>query len=348
MRRFLLIVFFMLIAGGAWVAYSLFPSFQGFQSPGVYVDIPKGASERTIAHILDSQGVIRSQWAFDLLCRSRPRRKLVAGEYFFEHPETAFEVFDTLAAGRIFEIPVTVPEGFNTFQIAALFADKGLVARDDFLAAARDASPIRDLAPNAPSVEGFLFPATYQFPRHLTAQDAIATMTTHFRTIWNSLGAADPSPPALTPDQILTLASIVESETPKPEERPIIAAVFMNRLRLGMLLESDPTVVYALEQAGKYRGVLTTADLRFDSPYNTYRYKGLPPGPIANPGEASLRAAREPAAVDYLYFVADTEGGHFFSKTLAEHNQNVARYHQLLNQKNRKEPPPPRRERKQQ
>jgi UPF0755 protein len=115
-----------------------------------------------------------------------------------------------------------------------------------------------------------------------------------------------------------------------------------------MLLESDPTVVYALEQAGKYRGVLTTADLRFDSPYNTYRYKGLPPGPIANPGEASLRAAREPAAVDYLYFVADTEGGHFFSKTLAEHNQNVARYHQLLNQKNRKEPPPPRRERKQQ
>ncbi len=336
-------------AGGAWLVYSLFSSFQGFQSSGVFVDIPKGASARSISRILESQGVIRSQWAFDLLCRTRPRRKLVAGEYFFEHPATAFEVFDTIAAGRIFEISVTVPEGFNSFQIAALLEEKGLVTRGAFLDAARDASPIRDLVPNAPSVEGFLFPATYHFPRHLTAQDAIATMTSHFRAVWNSLGAPDPPAGvmipsgAMTPGQILTLASMVESETPKPEERPIVAGVFVNRLRRGMLLESDPTVVYTLEQAGKYRGVLTTDDLRFDSPYNTYRYKGLPPGPIANPGEASLRAAREPAAVDYLYFVADTEGGHFFSKTLAEHNRNVARYHLLLKDKTKKEPAPPRR-----
>jgi UPF0755 protein len=344
MRRTIIVLIFLLIAaGGAWIIYSLFPSFQAYEPPGVFVDIPKGASARSIARILESQGVIRSQWAFDLLCRTRPRRKLVAGEYYFEHPETAFEVFDTIAAGRIFEISVTVPEGFNTLQIAALLEEKGLVARDDFIAAARDATPIRDLAPKAPNIEGFLFPATYHFPRHLSAQDAIATMTTHFRAVWNSLGPADPPTTTLTPDQILTLASMVESETPKPDERPVVAGVFMNRLRIGMLLESDPTVVYALEQAGKYKGVLTTADLRFDSPYNTYRYKGLPPGPIANPGEASLRAAREPAAVDYLYFVADTEGGHFFSKTLAEHNRNVERYHQLLKQKNHKEPAPPRR-----
>jgi UPF0755 protein len=354
MRRLLLVAIVLLItAGGAWFVYSLFPSFQGFQSPGVFVDIPKGASARSIARILESQGVIRSQRAFDLLCRTRPRRKLVAGEYFFARPATSFEVFDTLAAGRIFEISVTVPEGFNTLQIAALLEEKGLVTRDAFLEAVRDAAPVRDLAPHAPSVEGFLFPATYHFPRHLTAQDAIATMTSHFRTVWNSLGAADPSPGMMippgemTPDQILTLASLVESETPKAEERSIVAGVFMNRLRRGMLLESDPTVVYALELAGKYRGVLTTADLRFDSPYNTYRYKGLPPSPIANPGEASLRAAREPAAVDYLYFVADTEGGHFFSKTLAEHNRNVARYHRLVKEKNHKEPAPPRRAQKQ-
>ncbi|HUK30479.1 MAG TPA: endolytic transglycosylase MltG [Candidatus Acidoferrum sp.] len=344
MRRAIIVLIFLLVAaGGAWLVYSLFPSYQAYQPPGVFVDIPKGASARTIARILESQGVIRSQWAFDILCRTRPRRKLVAGEYYFQQPETAFEVFDTIAAGRIFEISVTVPEGFNSFQIATLLEEKGLVARDDFLAAARDATPIRDLAPNAPSVEGFLFPATYQFPRHLTAKDAIAAMTTHFRTVWNSLQPGDPPTTALSPDQILILASMVESETPKPDERPMVAGVFMNRLRKGMLLESDPTVVYALEQAGKYKGVLTTADLRFDSPYNTYRYKGLPPGPIANPGEASLRAAREPAAVDYLYFVADTEGGHFFSKTLAEHNRNVERYHQLLKQKNHKEPAPPRR-----
>jgi UPF0755 protein len=342
-----------IIAGGAWLAYSLFQTYQGFQAPGVFVDIPKGASARTIARILESQGVVRRQWAFALLCRVEQRRKLQAGEYFFDHSETAFEVFDTLAAGRIFEISVTVPEGFNTLQIAALLDEKGLVTRDAFLEAAHDATPIHDLAPSAPSVEGFLFPATYHFPRHVTAQDAITTMTAHFRTVWNSLGPAGLSPNttlpsgALSPEQILTLASMVESETPKPEERPIVAGVFMNRLRIGMPLASDPTVVYALEQAGKYKGVLTIPDLGFDSPYNTYRYKGLPPGPIANPGEASLRAAREPAAVDYLYFVADTEGGHFFSKTLAEHNRNVARYHQLLNQKNKKESAPPRRAPKQ-
>jgi UPF0755 protein len=354
MRRLLLIAIILgILAGGGWLAYSLFQPFQGFQSPGVFVDIPKGASARSIARILESQGVVRSQWAFALLCRVHPRRKLEAGEYFFDRSSTAFEVFDTLAAGRIFEISVTVPEGFNTLQIASLLDEKGLVTRDSFLEAVRDASPIRDLAPNAPSVEGFLFPATYHFPRHLTAQDAIATMTAHFRAVWNSLGSTDPSPNAtlptgaLTPDQILTLASMVESETPKSEERPIVAGVFMNRLRRGMPLESDPTVVYALEQAGTYKGVLTTPDLRFDSPYNTYRYKGLPPGPIANPGEASLRAAREPAAVEYLYFVADTEGGHFFSQTLAEHNRNVARYHQLLKEKNNKESAPPRRAPKQ-
>ncbi len=347
MRRILVIAIFLSIAaGGAWLTYSLVKPFQGFQSPGVFVDIPKGASARSIARILESQGVIRSQWAFALLCRVHPRRKLQAGEYFFDRPATAFEVLDTLAAGHIFEISVTVPEGFNTLQIAALLEEKGLVARDAFLAAALDPSPIRDLAPRASSVEGFLFPATYQFPRHLMAQDAIAAMTSHFRTVWNSLGSADPPPGSMSPGQILTLASMVESETPKPEERPIVAGVFMNRLRRGMLLESDPTVVYALERAGKYRGVLTTADLRFDSPYNTYLYKGLPPGPIANPGEASLRAAREPAAVEYLYFVADTVGGHFFSKTLAEHNSNVARYHQLLKEKIQKEPAPPRRSQK--
>jgi UPF0755 protein len=333
-------------AAGGWLAYSLYQPFRGFQAPGIFVDIPKGASARGIGRILASQGVIRSSYAFALLARTRPQAKLEAGEYFFDKPVTAIEVFDTIAAGRIFEISVTVPEGFNTLQIAALLEEKGLVARDAFLTAAQDASPVRDLAPSAPSVEGFLFPATYHFPHHMTAQDAIATMTSHFRAVWNSLRSADPSPGTMSPDQIFTLASMVESETPKRDERPIVAGVFVNRLRRGMRLESDPTVVYALEQAGKYRGVLYTTDLRFDSPYNTYRYKGLPPGPIANPGEASLRAAREPAAVDYLYFVADTEGGHLFSKTLAEHNQNVARYHHLLDEKNRKEPAPPRRAQK--
>lgn len=347
MRRLFLILFLLsLLGAGAWIAFSLYSPYQGFQAPGVFVDIPKGASERSISRILAQQGVIRDQWTFALLGRWRSRRRLEAGEYYFDRPETAFEVFDTLAAGRIFEISVTVPEGYNTMQIADLLAAKGLVTRNDFLAAASDPHSIRDLASGAPSVEGFLFPATYQFPRHVTAEQVIGAMTDHFRTEWSILTAAIPPAAGRTPEQIVTLASLVESETPKPDERPVVAGVFENRLRLRMTLDCDPTVVYALEKAGDYKGTLTLADLRVDSPYNTYRHAGLPPGPIANPGEASLRAALRPSAVDYIYFVADTEGGHLFSRTLAEHYRNVARYHQLLGQKNPKEPVPPRKAQK--
>ena len=155
------------------------------------MDIPKGASERSISRLLAQQGVIESEYAFDALCRYRSRRTLQAGEYYFDHPQNAFAVFDTLAAGRIYEISVTVPEGFNTFQIADLMASKGFTTRDAFLAAAADPTPIRDLAPDAPTVEGFLFPATYQFSRHITAQQIIAKMTDQFRIEWNTLTATD-------------------------------------------------------------------------------------------------------------------------------------------------------------
>lgn len=348
MRRAIIILLLLALLGAAaWIAYSLYSPYQGFQQPGVFVDIPKGASGRVIARILADQGVVRSQWAFDLLCRVRSRRKLQAGEYYFDSSQTSFEVFDKIAAGRIFEISVTIPEGFNSMQIAGLLAEKGLITRDSFLAAVADPSPIRDLAPGAPSVEGFLFPATYQFPRHISASQIIAEMTGHFRTEWSNLTAIDPAVDGRTPLHVVTLASLVESETPKLSERPIIAGVFENRLRKGVALGCDPTIVYALEMKGAYNGTLTLEDLRVDSPYNTYRHAGLPPGPIANPGEASLQAALQPAKVDYFYFVADTEGGHFFSKSLAEHNSNVARYHQLLGRKNPKESAPPHKAHKQ-
>jgi UPF0755 protein len=343
MRRvllFLLFVLILLLAAVGWIYWSLYTPYQKFQAPGVFVDIPKGASERTISHLLAQQGVVRSEWAFDALCRYRSHRTLEAGEYFFDHPQTAFAVFDTLAEGRVFELSVTVPEGFNSFQIADLLESKGLTTREAFLAAAADPAPVRDIAPTAPNVEGFLFPATYDFPHHTTPEQIISAMTDHFRAEWNTLISTDPLNQGRTPLQIVTLASLVESETPKPGERPIIAGVFLNRLRKRMALQCDPTVVYALEMKGAYRGSLTLPDLRVDSPYNTYRYPGLPPGPIANPGETSLRAALHPAAVDFLYFVADTEGGHLFARTLSEHNQNVARYHRLLGQKSSKDPAP--------
>ena len=216
------------------------------------------------------------------------------------------------------------------FDIADLVQRQDFTTRDDFLAAAGNPALIRDLAPNAPSLEGFLFPATYEFPRHPTGEQMVTAMVAHFRQQWAAISAAQPNLSGLGIEQVVTLASLVERETPKAEERPMVAGVFVNRLNRHVPLQCDPTVVYALELAGLYNGKLDAASLPFDSPYNTYRRSGLPPGPIANPGGASLEAALNPPKSDYLYFVANTEGGHFFSRTLAEHNHNVALYRRRL------------------
>jgi len=321
----------LLMVGAGYLYLSLYRPYQGFPDGGVYVDIPHGASQRTIARLLGENGVVRSRLAFEALCRQRKRRTMEAGEYFFNHPATAFEVYDAIANGRVYVREFVVPEGFTMFDIADLAASEGFLSREEFLGAARDASPIRDFAPGAPSLEGFLFPATYEFPRHMTGKDMTGAMVKKFRQEWASLQLADPSVQNRARD-IVTLASLVERETPRPEERPHVAGVFTNRLRVGQPLQCDPTVTYALTLAGAYSGKLAGADLRFPSPYNTYRNKGLPPGPIANPGEAALRAALDPPPTGDIYFVANTEGGHFFSKTLKEHNRNVARYRRLLRQ----------------
>ena len=220
------------------------------------------------------------------------------------------------------------------FDIADLAQQEGLVTREEFLAAAADPAPIRDLAPTAPNLEGFLFPATYEFPRHVTASEMVQTMVKKFREEWDALpqqqSSALPMPAPAAVNGVVTLASLVERETPRREERPLVAGAFSNRLEKGMALQCDPTVVYAMERVHKYRGSLSGKDLKFDSPYNTYEHSGLPPGPIANPGEASLRAALQPAETKYIYFVANTHGGHFFAATLAEHNRNVLKYRRLL------------------
>jgi UPF0755 protein len=347
MRRALLIaglLFLGLAVAGGWVWSSLYLPYQGFAAPGVYVDVPRGASSRTIARLLANQGVVRNRWVFEALSR-RSRRTLQAGEYYFDHPVTALEVFDTVADGRVYVRELVIPEGYSMFDIADLVAREDFLSRDDFLAAASDPAPIRDLAPNAKSLEGFLFPATYGFPRHPSGQAMVDAMVKRFRQEWSTI--SEQPPPAQQPnaqqpyaqpssaqfpplEKVVTLASLVERETPIPDERPLVAGVFANRLRQGVPLQCDPTVVYALELAGQYTGTLEAREIPFDSPYNTYRHTGLPPGPIANPGEASLRAAMAPTKTDYLYFVANTEGGHFFSKTLEEHNRNVAKYRQRL------------------
>jgi UPF0755 protein len=338
-RAFWTLVILAILGAGAWLAAAWYLPYQGFAAPpGVYVDIPHGSSRRTIGRLLADQGVIRSRLAFEILARFRDPRPLEAGEYYFDHAETQHEVFDAIASGRVFVIPLVVPEGYNMFDIADLAQKEGLVTRDEFLTAAADPTPIADLAPTAPNLEGFLFPATYEFPRHVTATEMVQTMVKKFREEWATLPQAQSSATPVPVERVVTLASLVERETPLDAERPLVAGVFTNRLAMHMPLACDPTVAYALALAGRSTGPLTDADLHFKSPYNTYQVVGLPPGPIANPGEASLRAALDPPPTDYLYFVANTQGGHFFSKTLAEHNRNVARYRKLRSEEQQSAP----------
>jgi UPF0755 protein len=340
LKKGLAIIFLGLVlaVGGAaaWVWYCVAEPYQAFPAEGVFVDVPRGASSRAVGRLLQQNGVVRSAFAFRLYARQHARRKLQAGEYFFDHGISAHDVFWQIADGHVYQQAFTVREGETIFDIANDLEVGKLMTAEKFLSAAQNSELIRDLAPHARTLEGFLFPATYFLPRHPSATDLTSEMVRKFKEEWQRIAPPeDKSDPTgrehgRPVESIVTLASLVERETPKPEERPLVAGAFENRLRRHMGLQCDPTVIYALQDAGRYNGTLTSADLRFDSPYNTYVHAGLPPGPIGNPGEASLRAALNPAQTDFLYFVADTHGGHFFSATLAEHNRNVTRYRRLL------------------
>ncbi|PYU08257.1 MAG: endolytic transglycosylase MltG [Acidobacteria bacterium] len=321
-----------------WLWRGIAAPYQGFAKEGVFVDIPHGASLRTAGYLLERNGVIRSAIAFELYARQHPRRTIVAGEYFFDHPVSERDVFWTLASGKVFEQPFVVREGQTMFDIARNLETGKFMRAQEFMNIMYNTAPIRDLVPRAWSLEGFLFPATYKFPRHPKAQDVANAMVQKFKEHWARIAAGADAPDV---NSVATLASLVERETPQPDERPLVAGVFENRLSRRIALQCDPTVIYALERAGQYKGVLSSADLHVDSPYNTYRYRGLPPGPIGNPGEASLQAALAPAETDYLYFVANAHGGHFFAETLAEHNRNVARYRRLMAGRPADPEPPP-------
>src|ERR1043166_7884647 len=345
-RLFLLLL---LIAAGiaAYGWYAIEKPYGVYSGEGVFVDVPRGASSRTVARLLQKNGVIRNAVAFEIYARKHPRRSLQAGEYHFDRPVSGKDVFWSIANGNVYQRPFTVREGETMFDIARDLEAGKFMSGTEFIAAAKNTELIHDLAPQARTLEGFLFPATYNLPRHPAAAELVAQMTQQFREHWSQIQSAqssqaDPTGQAHGHPLIstVTLASLVERETPKPEERLLVAGVFENRLKKGMLLQCDPTVIYALEQDGRYSGSLTSKDLHTESPYNTYMHGGLPPGPIGNPGEISRRAALAPASTDYLYFVANTQGGHFFSATLAEHNQNVNRYHRLLAGQPADPPPP--------
>jgi UPF0755 protein len=284
-----------------------------------------GYSTRHIAAELKGHGIVRHELAFEIWHALHRKRSLKAGEYLFDHPATLGQVHDRIAHGDVYFHVLTIPEGFTIFDIAQAMQDSGLASADDFLRVARSRTDlISDIAPQAKSLEGYLFPSTYQFSRTQSLDDMVAVMVHQFRQVTQQVG--------LTSDvqRIVTMASIVEKETAVPEERPLVASVYYNRLAQHMALDADPGVIYAQLLSGTFSGSLHHADLAVNSPYNTYRFSGLPPGPIGNPGQSSLEAALHPAQTQFLYFVADGNGHHRFARSLEEHNRNVVAYRHSL------------------
>jgi len=349
LRTFLTLLLLVALATGGWLAWALWmpvtPEGQKF------VMLRPGYSTRRIAIELKSAGIIRNSLAFVLWHRIHPKQSLKAGEYLFDKPAKAFEVHARLVRGDIYVHTVVIPEGYTMFDIAQAVQDAGLGSKQEFLEVAQsEVGLISDLAPDAKSLEGYLFPNTYEFTRTQSMKDIVAAMVKQFRQVAEQIGLtanlqkADlQNPEAQTEIQkaeiqrnvqkTVTMASIIEKETAVTEESPVVASVYYNRLERKIALQADPSVIYAELLGGTYAGALHHSDMRFQSAYNTYTHAGLPPGPIGNPGRTSLEAAMHPAKTDYFYFVSDGNGHHRFSQTLEEHNQNVARLRQTVQRK---------------
>ncbi len=294
-----------------------------------FVLLHPGYSTRRIATELQSAGVIRNADAFVLWHYVHHKHSLKAGEYLFDKSATSVEVHRRLVRGDVYFHTVVIPEGYNMFDIAQAIQNAGLGSSEDFLkVATSDTALISGIAPDAKTLEGYLFPNTYEFTRMQTMEEMAAAMVKQFRQVERELGliSTDMTPMQMT----VTLASIVEKETAAPEERPLVASVYQNRLAKNIPLQADPSVIYAELLQGSYGGALHHADMHFDSAYNTYTHLGLPPGPIGNPGKTALEAAMHPADTDYLYFVSNGNGHHRFAKNLEEHNKNVAAYRKAM------------------
>ena len=333
MLKFLGTLFLLAVIAVGVIGYIVYAPFG--PRGETFVEIAPGTGTRAMAAQLQKSGVIRSRYGFDLL-HLIDHRKLQAGEYRFDHPAPMTEVYARIARGDVYTIALTIPEGYNIFDIAQAVATAGLGSRDAFLAAERQHTELLDWLPKegAPprSLEGYLFPDTYRFPRHTPPVRMLATMVRRFRKVSTQL--------QLTGDiqRTVTMASLVEKEVSQKDERPLVAGVFYNRLRQGMPLATDPSVIYAALLENRWRGSIYASDLKSASAYNTYKHAGLPPGPICNPGVASLRAAINPAQTDYLYFVSDAAGHSRFSTDLKQHSQQVQQYRQA--QKAQRQPRP--------
>jgi UPF0755 protein len=329
-------VMIVLVAAAAGVSRTavwgrLHDPFKGYPGDEQFVIVAPGTGTAAIGRRLVETGVVRDEFAFRAaLWWTGRSRDLQAGEYRFDRPIAAVEVIERLSRGDVYTRRLTFPEGLTIREMAELFESRGFGRRAAFIEAAANVALIKDLDAEATDLEGYLFPETYALPRDTPAARLISMMVDRFRATYMDDWRRRAEAEGMTTRQVVTLASLVEKETAQPQERPVVAGVYRNRLKIGMALQADPTVVFAMQKAGKYDGNIRRDDLAIDSPYNTYRYPGLPPGPIAAPGAASLEAAVMPASVSYLYFVSRNDGSHVFSETLAEHNRNVREFQVLF------------------
>jgi len=315
-----------LLGGAGWLAWES-RAVEGAGSGIVLFEVEKGQSVRAVADILKERGLIRKSapllvW-YKLFYKSE---SIKAGEYALPAGRGAREVLETLLRGKIYLHPVTVAEGLTAAETVDVFLAASFGTPETFAAALADTSEVALMDPKADDLEGYLFPETYRFPKGATAAEILARMVSQFKDVFGPAARARAAEIGMTPRQAVVLASLIEEETSLAVEKPLVSAVFHNRLKAGMKLECDPTVIYALKRAGPFAGPLRKKDLKYESPYNTYLHQGLPPGPICNPGKDSLEAALHPAAADFLFFVARKEGGHTFSRTLKEHLAAVRAY----------------------
>ena len=308
---------------GWWAWQQLNEPWRGF--PGeARVTVEPGSSVTAILARLERAGVVRDARLARLWLLAEGNPSLQAGVYVFREPASTPAALGKLVRGDVEAQRVTLVEGLTLEETADHLANEGFGDRDAFLAAMRDPALVADVDPAAADLEGYLFPDSYTFPAEADERAIVAALVANFRRRWRE--AVAPKLPAgggRDRREVLVLASIVEKEARLAEERPLIAAVYANRLERGMGLFADPTVVYALKKAGRWDGNIRRPDLQIESPYNTYRHAGLPPGPICSPGAGSLAAAAQPADVPHLYFVSRNDGSHVFATTLAEHNRNV-------------------------
>jgi len=324
---FLVIVLLLAAGAAAFVYLRINQAYRGFEGAEQFVELPPGSGSAAIGQRLVAGGVVRDAPTFrTALYLSGQARHLKAGDYRFDRAMTPFEVIDKIARGDVYVINVTFPEGLTVAEMSKIFEAHGVGTAASFVEAAKNAALVRELDPAAKDLEGYLFPETYALSRHADAEKLIKLMVSRFEHVFTPELRQAAAARNLTVRQAVTLASIVEKETARADERPLVAAVYTTRLRIGMPLQCDPTVIYALTKRGGYSGNIHKEDLSIDSPYNTYRYPGLPPGPIASPGRPSLEAAVHPADADYLYFVSRNDGSHEFARTLDEHNRNVQKF----------------------